>query len=174
VLGDALDVGIGFVGLDPSRPDVVVVPPQRLLEAAGVDPAPWWHTCVDYLHRMGRQAATRYLRDPKAPLRPMGDCDVVTLLAAASLRRALIADCGGLRSAAVPMRVRGWLELTRIDPAYVLAAAALTEPEHRGFPRPLLITADEVTLSKPGGQPAQIALRDPAVDEPWLRDMLYR
>ncbi|HVA60456.1 MAG TPA: hypothetical protein VNG13_07950 [Mycobacteriales bacterium] len=174
VLGDALDIGLGFVGLDPTHPDDIVVPPQRLLEAAGFDADPWWPAQLVYLEQMGRMAAERYLRQPAAPLRPMGDCDVVTLLGSRSLRVVLVAASEGMRSAAVPMRVRGWLDLTRIDPAYVLAAAALTEAPHRGFPRPLLVTADELALARPGGQPEQLVLRDPAVHEPWLRDVLYR
>jgi hypothetical protein len=172
VLGNALDLGFGFVGV-AEDPDEVVVIPQGALDAAGVDPLPWWPVARDYLERMGSVAAAR-LGDGAA-LRPIGDCDVVTLLGAASLRVALCGRDGtGLRAAAVPMRSRGWMDLSRIDPAFTAAAAAATEPEQRGFPRPVLLTADEVTLAPVGGRPAEIVLRDPAVREPALMDVRYR
>ena len=172
VLGGALDVGLGFVGVE-SDPDEVVVVPQPALDAAGIDPSPWWPGALDYLERMGAVAAER-LRDGST-LRPIGDCDVVTLLASRVLREALAAQDGtGLRAAAVPMRRRGWLDLTRIDPAFTAAAAAATAPEERGFPRPVLLTADEVSLAVDGGRPAEIVLRDEAAETPHLRDVLYR
>ncbi|MHB2023984.1 MAG: hypothetical protein ACYCO3_11740 [Mycobacteriales bacterium] len=174
VLGDALDVGLAFAGLDPQRPEAVIPVPDQLLVAAGVDASPWWARALVYLEEMGGCARERYLRDPATPLRPMGDCDVVTLLASRTLRCALVEGFGGMRTAAAPMRVRGWLDLSRIDPAYVLAAAALTDVEHRGFSRPLLLTADEVAAAAPGGHPAELVLRDPAVNSPFLRSMLYR
>ena len=172
VLGGALDVGLGFVAAE-SDPDEVVVVPQAALAAAGIDPSPWWPDALAYLERMGAVAAER-LRDGSA-LRPIGDCDVVTLLASRTLREALAAQDGtGLRAAAVPMRRRGWLDLTRIDPAFTAAAAAATPVEDRGFPRPVLLTADEVSLAPEGGRPAEIVLRDDAVKTPHLRAVLYR
>jgi hypothetical protein len=172
VLGGALDVGLGFVGVE-TDPDEVVVVPQPALDAAGIDPSPWWPDALAYLERMGAVAAER-LRDGST-LRPIGDCDVVTLLASRTLREALAAQDGtGLRAAAVPMRRRGWLDLTRIDPAFTAAAAAATAPEERGFPRPVLLTSDEVSLAVDGGRPAEIVLRDEAADTPHLRDVLYR
>lgn len=174
VLGDALDVGLGFVGLDPEAPDTVVVVPEQLLVAAGIDADPCWPHALVYLEQMGEMARQRYLRDPRAPLRPMGDCDVVTLFASRTMRAALVDGFGGMRTAGVPTRARGWLDLSRIDPAYVLAAAALTDREHRGFTRPVLVTADELAMAVAGGRPEEIVLRDPAVDSPFLREMLYR
>lgn len=173
VLGGALDVGLGFVGLDPQRPDDVVPLTRELLADAGVDVEPLWHDALGYLERMGAMAADRFDRQPASPLRPMGDCDVVTLLASATFRSAIAAGAQGLRALAVPMRSRGWLDLSRIDPAFVIAAAAATGPADRGFSRPLLLTRDEVTLSLEGGRPAEIVLRDPAPQQPWLRDVLY-
>ena len=64
-----------------------------------------------------------------------------------------------MRAAAVPMRRRGWLDLTRIDPAFTAAAAAATAPAERGFSRPVLVTADEVTVATEGGRPAEIDVR---------------
>jgi hypothetical protein len=172
VLGDALDLGFGFVGVGHD-PDAVIIVPQGALDAAGVDPTPWWPVARDYLERMGAIAAERLADSPT--LRPIGDCDVVTLLGSRTLRAALCSKDGtGLCAAAVPMRTRGWLDLSRIDPAYTAAAAAATNELERGFPRPLLLTEDEVTLAPEGGRPAEIVLRDPAAKAPHLRPMLFR
>jgi hypothetical protein len=172
VLGDTLDLGLGFVGVGPD-PDEVVVVPQGALDAAGVDPSPWWPAALDYLARLGTIAAHRLASGPV--LRPIGDCDVVTLLGSRALRVALGAQDGtGMRAAAVPMRRRGWLDLTRIDPAFTAAAAAATAPAERGFSRPVLVTADEVTLAADGGRPAEIVLRGPAVQAAHLRPVLFR
>ncbi len=174
VLGDALDIGLGFVGLDPSDPDKVLPVPQRLLESTGVDADAWWPTAVVYLEQMGRMAAERMARVPDAPLRPMGDCDVVTLLASMTMRVAMVDDVpDGMRTLAVPMRSRGWLDLSRIDPAFSAAAARLTTVEDRGFSRPLLVTREEVTLAPEGGDVVASVVEDeiaPVID---LRDVLY-
>lgn len=172
VLGDALDLGFGFVGVGQD-PDMVMIVPQGALDAAGVDPTPWWPVARDYLERMGAIAAQRLADSPT--LRPIGDCDVLTLLGSRTLRTALCSKDGtGMRAAAVPMRTRGWLDLSRIDPAYTAAAAAATNELERGFPRPLLLTEDEVTLVPEGGRPAEIVLRDPAAAAPHLRPVLFR
>lgn len=172
VLGGTVDLGLGFVGVGPD-PDEVVVMPQGALDAAGIDPSPWWPAAMEYLERMGALAADRLSSNPL--LRPIGDCDVVTLVGSRSLRAALCAEDGtGMRTAAVPMRRRGWLDLSRIDPAFTIAAAAATAPAERGFSRPLLLTVDEVTLAPGGGRPADLVLRDPAAITPSLRSVLYR
>lgn len=172
VLGDAIDLGFGFAGIGID-PDEVVVVPQGALDAAGIDPSPWWPVALGYLERMGAIAAERLSDVPM--LRPIGDCDVVTLLASRTLRTALCGQDGtGMRAAAVPMRRRGWLDLSRIDPAFTIAAAAATAEEERGFSRPLLLTVDEVALAVDGGRPAEIVLRDPAATTPPMRPMLFR
>ncbi|HEY0870629.1 MAG TPA: hypothetical protein VGD55_09550 [Acidothermaceae bacterium] len=174
ILGGCLDLGVGFVGLFRDVPDAVVVTPQSVLDAAGIDPGPWWRGATEYLENMGALATTRWRRDPRSPVRPMGDCDVITLLASSLFRGALCADAGGMRAIAAPVRTRGWLDLSRIDPAFAQTAAALADDESRGFPRPLLLTVDEVSMVSEGGRPAEIVLRDPATDEKrWLRDVLY-
>src|SRR3954453_2253425 len=174
VLGDALDLGFGFVGLDPRDPDKVLPVPQRLLESAKVNVDDWWPTAVVYLERMGRMAAERMERNPKAPLRPMGDCDVVTLLGSMTLRAAMVDGVAdGLRTVAVPMRNRGWLDLSRVDPAFSAAAARLTAPEDRGFPRPLLVTREEVALAGEGGDVVGSVLRDELATVIDLRDVMY-
>jgi hypothetical protein len=172
VLGKAIDLGFGFVDVTDD-PDEVVVIPSGALDAAGIDPLPWWPVARDYLERMGTVAAERL--GPGTTLRPIGDCDVVSLLGSRSLRSALCRqDPTGMRAAAVPMRRRGWLDLSRIDPAFTVAAAAATAEADRGFSRPLLLTADEVTLAPRGGKPAEIVLRDKGVASPRLRPVLYR
>lgn len=174
VLGDALDLGFGFVGLDPRDPDKVLPVPQRLLESAGVNVDDWWPTAVVYLERMGRMAAERLERNPKAPLRPMGDCDVVTLLGSMTLRAAMVDGVAdGLRTLAVPMRNRGWLDLSRVDPAFSAAAARLTAPEDRGFSRPLLVTREEVAMAAEGGDVVGSVLRDELATVIDLRDVMY-
>jgi hypothetical protein len=174
VLGGCLDLGVGFVGLDAGDRDRVVVVPQSVLDTTGIDASPWWRGATEYLENMGALATTRWRRAPSVALRPMGDCDVVTLLASEVFRGALCADAGGMRAVAVPVRHRGWLDLSRIDPAFVQAAAAIAGDDERGFPRPVLLTVDEVAMALPGGKPAEIVLRDPAPDnQRWLRDVLY-
>jgi hypothetical protein len=175
ILGGVLEVGLGLLGLDPADPDSVLVVHPAVFTAISVDPSPWWVPSMEYLEDMGAMATARWRRQPKAALKPMGDCDVVTLLASAVFRGAVCADSGGLQAAVVPMRTRGWLDPTRIDPAFAQAAAALTSAEERAFPRPILLTIDEVVMVPPGGRPAEIVLRDPAAaDDRWKRDILYR
>jgi hypothetical protein len=174
VLGDTLDLGFGFVGIDPEQPDLVLPIPQQLLRAASVDPSAWWPTAVVYLERMGEMAADRMQRSPFAPLRPMGDCDVVTLLGSRILRQAIVADVpDGMRTVAVPMRTRGWLDLNRIDPAFSAAAARLTAAEDRGFDRPLMVTREEVVLARDQGDPVRAGLEDHVATVIDIRDVLY-
>jgi hypothetical protein len=160
VHGGALDLGLGFLGVGPDPDSVVVIPPGAL-HAAGINPVAWWPVALHYLERMGAVAAERLPRSTL--LRPTGDCDVVTLLASKSFRRAVCAAPNTMRAAAAPMRSRGWLDPSRIDPAFTAAAAAATSPGERGFSRPVLLTADEVALAREGGRPARIVLRDPSV-----------
>jgi hypothetical protein len=174
ILGDALDLGFGFVGLDPRDPDKVLPVPQLLLDATGADVDAWWPSAVVYLERMGRMAADRIARDPDAPLRPMGDCDVVTLLASMTFRAALVQDVAdGMCTVAVPMRTRGWRDLSRVDTAFSMTAAHLTAVEDRGFSRPLLLTREEVQLAPEGGDVVQSAVEDQIATVIDLRDVLY-
>jgi hypothetical protein len=174
VLGDSLDLGFGFLGLDPARPDTVLPVPHQLLRAADVVAEPWWSTAVVYLERMGEMAAQRLVRDQRSPLRPMGDCDVVTLLGSRTFRQGVVRDVAdGVRTVAVPMRNRGWLDLNRMDPAFSAAAARLTDEAERGFDRPLLVTREEVVLAKDGGNVVRSAVEDRLADVIDLRDVLY-
>lgn len=175
VLGGALDLGLGAVDLDPRDPDRVVLLPTPVFDAAGLVPDAMWSRTRPILDRLGPIAVERVRRDARGQLRPLGDCDVVTLLGSRTLRAALAAESGGMAAAVVPMRNRGWTRLASIDPAFGPAAALATEPENRGFSRPLLVTADELTLVPEGGRPETIVLRDPSpADEAWLTDVLYR
>jgi hypothetical protein len=174
VLGDTLDLGFGFVGIDPGQPDLVIPIPHQMLRAAGVEPSPWWPTAVVYLERMGEMAADRIERSPLAPLRPMGDCDVVTLLGSRTLRQAIVDGIGdGMRTVAVPMRTRGWLDLNRIDPAFSAAAARLTTPEDRGFDRPLLVTREEVVIAREDGDVIRAGIEDRLATVVDIRDVMY-
>jgi hypothetical protein len=172
--GDALDLGLGAVDIDPGDPDHVVLLPQALLDAVGLDADVEWTAAEDYLERMGTVAAERMKLDAKGQLRPIGDCDAVTLLGSRNLRTAIADAAGGMGAVVVPMRRRGWTRLALIDPAFGPAAAAATEEHERGFSRPLLVTPDELVLAPDGGRPEVVALRDPAVDDPWVSDVLYR
>jgi hypothetical protein len=174
VLGDTLDLGFGFVGLDPARPDTVIPVQQQILRAAAIEPSPWWPNAIVYLERMGEMAAERLARNDKAPLRPMGDCDVMTLLGSRTFRSAMVKDVtDGMRTVAVPMRSRGWLDLTRIDPAFSAAAARLTNPDERGFERPLLITREEVVIALADGDVIRQGLEDKLAQVIDLRDVIY-
>ncbi len=170
VPGEALDLGIGILGM-LSDPDEVVVVPPAVLAAAGVDTSEWWPDLARELERTGRLAAERLLRDGSAPLRPFGDFDVMTLLGSSAFRAALCeADPVGWRTAAVPMRTRGWLDLGRIDPAFAAAAALATSPDERGFERAVLVTPEEIVMTGSVGRSAWHALQDPpAKVDPWLR-----
>jgi hypothetical protein len=170
VAGDALDLGLGVLGL-LGDPDQVVVVPPALFGAAGVDTSEWWPAQVRELERVGRLAAERFLQDGSAPLRPFGDYDVLTLLGSTAFRSVLCeSDPVGWRTAAVPMRTRGWLDLGRIDPAFAAAAALATSPDERGFDRAVLVTPEEIVMVGSIGRSAMHALQDPpARIDPWLR-----
>lgn len=173
VLGDALDLGFGAVGIDPHDPDRVVLIPLTALDHADIDPEVAWTGARALLEELGSLAAERVARDPKGQLRPYGSCDALTLLGSRTLRTSLADASGGMGAAVVPMRRRGWTRLALIDPAFGPAAAAATQAEERGFPRPVLITPDELSLAAEGGRPEVIVLRDKPVDTPWTKDVLY-
>lgn len=174
VVGESLDLGLGFVGLQPGQPDRIIVVPDGVFTAAQTDVASFWADAARYLEKMGALALERWWRDRAAVVRPMGDCDVVTLLGSRVFRTAITADeSQRMRAAVVPMRTRGWLDVSRIDPAFGPAAAKATDAVQRGFARPILITADEVSVVPPGGRP-QAALADPAPQRDWLRPLVYR
>ncbi len=158
VLGGALELGLGALGLDPDDPEAVVLLPPAAAEDAGIDAEAAWREARSVLEALGALAATLVARDTRGRLRPVGDADVVTLLGARSLRVALARESGGMASAVVPMRRRGWTRLALVDAAFGPAAAAATDPSERGFPRPLLITADEVAVVAAGGDPEVLAL----------------
>ena len=172
VLGGAMDVGLGISlerhGSQPADPLTFVPVPRGLTRAAGIDVPQVMAHAEAHLRAMARLAAIRVRLSPFAPLRPLGDCDVLTLLSVPAFRSALLTWArSGMRTAAVPMRSRGWLDLGRVDPAFALAAAAATGPIERGFARPILITRDEIALARPGGKAVIHALADQAASDPW-------
>jgi len=174
VVGDSLDLGIGFRGIQPGHPDRVIVVPRGVFDAYGTDPMVFWKQARGYLEQMGALAVERWRRDQGATVRPMGDCDVVTLLGSHTFRWAVSAgEASGMRAAVIPMRTRGWLDISRIDPAFGPAAATATDEAERGYARPVLVTANEVTMVSAGGRP-EAALEDPAPPRTWLRPLLYR
>lgn len=160
VLGGALDLGLGALGLDPRSPEAVVPLPRTAVP----DLDARWPGARERLEQLGAVAAGLLAGDAGGVLRPVGGADVVTLLGARSLRSALAQAQGGMAGVVVPMRRRGWTRLRLVDPAFGPAAAAATEAVDRGFPRALLVTADEV--SEVGGNgpdvPGVLALRQPA------------
>jgi hypothetical protein len=161
VLGEALDLGLG--ALDVDGPEAVTVVPPSVWAAVAINPADQWPRARRRLEEMGVLAANRWALSADRTLRPMGDCDVVTLLGAVSLRSRLAGTDGGMRAVSAPMRRRGWTRLSRLDPAFTPAAAMATDEVERGFLRPVLVTADEVVLAADGGR-TDISLRDPVVE----------
>lgn len=197
VLGGVLDVGLALrpsperLAAHPvtdraavaSAGEPLAVPvPASAARAAGVDTAPWWAHVARQRDDMAVLAGDRLDRDgndANGVLRPVGGCDVLTLLSGRWLRDHLATTDGtGMRAVAAPMRSRGWFDLARIDPAFVGAAAAATTPELRGVERALLVTTDEVGLAAGSASVEQVAreaLRDPAPDPGGsARDILYR
>jgi len=173
VMGQVIDLGFGLAGV-AEDPDVVTIAPPGLLEATGLDVDSTWPHALRYLERMGAIAAMRQDRDPQTPLRPMGDCDVVTLLGSTVLRSALASDRGvGMRAAAIPMRRRGWVDPSHLDAAFALGAAAATDPADRGFGRPVLITLDGVWEAQEGVDLVEFALRDAVGAGLWAREMRF-
>lgn len=156
VPGGVLDLGFGLVGVDGDF-DTIQPLPAPLRRYAALDPAGWLVPAQAHLEHAGSLAAERLTKE-RPVLRGVGPVDVVTLLGAATFRAELVAESGGMRTVAVPMRTRGWTDLRRVDPAFVLAAAAAVDPEQMGFPRPLLVTRDEVTMTAEGGDPLRSAL----------------
>lgn len=138
--------------------------PIRLLEYAAVPTDPAIIRARQYVHDMAELAVDRHRHDPSAVMRSLGDADVPTLLTS-PLYRHTILDGQGMRSAAVPSRHRGWLDLGRLDPAFAVSAAALTEADERGYNRPILITGDEIAMVKPGGNIIGQSLEDPVSPE---------
>ena len=153
VRGGIVELGYGAVGLDPARPDAVLLLPTPALDRIGLDGEAAGLQAFAQLEVWGAVAAARAVRHPLGLLRPSGDADVVTLLGSAVFRSAMASGpAHGLATAVVPTRRRGWSVLRLIDPAFAPCAAAATPAAERGFHRPLLITADDVTMVVPGSR----------------------
>ncbi|MGL4173497.1 MAG: hypothetical protein ACRCTR_05420 [Actinomycetota bacterium] len=179
-LGGAMDVGVGIKpaprvastnnALRASDTATLPVPlPVTAATYAGVSTATWWPALAERREVMAGLLVERLHREgavTNGELRPVGGIDVLTLLSSQTLRRHVATSDGiGLRAVAVPIRSRGWFDLSRIDPAFTGAATAATEPEARGFSRPLLITVDEISTAAGNvsiPEMAAISLTDPA------------
>jgi hypothetical protein len=152
---------------------------ESVLRDAGLYGDGWWPAARQRLDEMADLAAQRRQRDDVAPIRPMGDADVVTLLGAHALRAELAGEQPDrLATVVVPLRDRGWAPATRMDPAFGPAVAAIADEVNRGFSRPLLVTAEELVLVRDNGTAVQQVLRDSAElghdGSPWQRTVAPR
>jgi hypothetical protein len=160
--GGSLALGFGY----QSGPDDAVLPlPLEVLDHAGLDATQinlsWSRARAD-LEALGSAAVERDRRHRAGPLKPIRSADVVTLLGARSLRAELAAGEGdGMAALVVPLRMRGWRANSITDPAYGPAVAAAMSPQERGFERPILVTAEELSEVRPGGDPMRL-LREEA------------
>ncbi len=150
IRGGVLDLGIGLrhniIDAPPRSPQEMVTPlPTTATAHAGLNTGPWWQSLLAHRDAMASLAVDRLTRDGGGMLRPIGGCDVLTLLTSPVLRYFLAhSDGTGMRALGAPMRDRAWFDLARIDPAFVSAAAMATDPAERGLLRPVLVTAEEV------------------------------
>jgi hypothetical protein len=145
--GGALDLGFGVYGL-LDEPDRCVPLPPSVAERVGVQGRESWAAMREYTERMGALAAARLARDGReGVIRPVGGCDVLSLMASRTLRKHLAEGDGtGMRAVASPTRQRAWYDLRHMDPGFVQAAWQLTDEQDRGLAIPLLVTADEVAV----------------------------
>ena len=155
VLGGVLLVGLGMV---EERPRAAATPLwPDVAEAAGVGRHALdalWSAAAAHAVRMGALSAGRLRRDgrERGVLRPVGGCDVLTLLATGPVRHELATGDGtGMRTVAVPDRTRGWFDARRVDAVFISAAWVATPVADRGTAAPLLVTADEVATLQPVG-----------------------
>ena len=159
VPGDALCLGFGY---GPQHKPL----PAGVLEHAGIDAEAAWHRVRAELERLGALAAERDRRQARRAIGPIGSADVVTLLGSSNLRRELAATEGdGMVGLIVPLRTRGWRATYASDPAFGPALAAAMPDVERGFERPLLVTAEEISEVRAGGDPMRL-LRDDDEDSP--------
>ncbi|WP_369052336.1 hypothetical protein [Kineococcus terrestris] len=176
--GGALDVGPAVVLTGPDGRERALPLAAATARATGSSPA-LTGADLDHVDAMGALAAQRLARDAGARgggvLRPVGGCDVPTLLTSPALRAHLTAPGDGpgagsgpgaahggvglLRAVAVPARSRGWFDLARIDPAFVAAAWSATDPLERGAARPLLVSRHEVAHAPRTVRLAEVVLQ---------------
>jgi hypothetical protein len=161
VPGGSLALGFGYRQAD----DPVKPLPPGVLEDAGIFGAAAtndWSRARAALEDAGLQAVDRDRRHRSGPLRPVGTTDVITLLGSQTLRRELASGEGdGMAALIVPLRVRGWRANSITDPAYGPAVAAAMSPEERGFERPILVTAEELSEVRAGGDPMRLLREEP-------------
>ena len=146
--GDALCLGFGY---GPHHEPV----PAGVLEHAGIDIRRGVAArAVRARDGWGRSPPSASDARPAGRIMPFGSADVVTLLGGASLRRELVSGEGdGMVALIVPLRTRGWRATYVSDPAYGPALAAAMPDVERGFNRPLLVTAEELSEVRAGRRP---------------------
>jgi hypothetical protein len=157
VPGGSLALGFGYRCTDD---DPVLPLPPGVLEHAGFTGQQVtfaWSCARADLEHFGKTAIERDRRHRSGALKPVRSADVVTLLGARSLRAELAAGEGdGMAALIVPLRVRGWRANSITDPAYGPAVAAAMSEQERGFERPILVTAEELSEVRPGGDPMRL------------------
>ena len=159
VPGELIHRGLGIKEQLHLQRQATVVP-AGLLELLDLDPQRCWESALDYLDTMAQLASKRHKSDPSQTLRPMGSCDVITLLGSTTFRTALASHHEvGMRALAVPMRTRGWVDPNHLDSAFTRGAAAATTAQDRGFSVAVLVTADGVWPAKDGSNLVEFALR---------------
>jgi hypothetical protein len=174
VLGDALDLGLGAVGLDPADPERVVLLPTDVLDAAGIDVTSAWAGAEAELERLGGLAAAAAApghQGRAAPVRRRRRADPAGQPRAPGRAGRAVGRHGRRGRADAP---------ARLDPdepgrpGVRAGRGRRHQRADRGFARPLLLTKDEVTVVPEGGRPQDISLRDPVTEQAWQRDVLYR
>ncbi|MCD5314214.1 hypothetical protein [Kineosporia babensis] len=151
--GGALELGYGVYGL-LDEPDRCVPLPPSVAARVAVRGHESWAAMREYTERMGALAAARLNRDGReGVIRPVGGCDVLSLLTSRTLRKHLAEGDGvGMRAVASPTRQRAWYDLRHIDPGFVQTAWHLTDEADRGLEIPLLVTVDEVAVPRQSAQ----------------------
>lgn len=179
VPGGVLDRGLGVHGM-VNDPNMTVPLPTSLAALAGINAAVAWQDAATHAEEMASLMVCRLQRDAcsrdeNIVLRPMGGVDVLSLLGTTRMRKALAQGDGtGMRAVAAPTRERGWVDLQRIDPAFVATAFHAADILNEGLEKPLLVTEDEVAYSPVTADPQKL-LRDEVVDlRPWERSRRFR
>jgi len=132
---------------------------------------------------MGELVSGRIERDGRAVLRPVGGCDALTLLAAASLRENLAGGDGtGLRAVAVPTRRLGWFDWpgstppTPPPPGRSRTRPTAGCPRRAGHPRRggAADARRRRRRREPGPQRLTRAIRERSVPALWVKARLGR
>ncbi|MGL5828017.1 MAG: hypothetical protein ACRC0L_00425, partial [Angustibacter sp.] len=108
IMGGVLDLGLGLrhpiTDAAPRTPSEIITPlPTGATADIGLNTGPWWAPVLAHRDDMARLAVERLTRDGGSVLRPIGGCDVLTLLTSPILRRHLAQGDGtGMRVVGAP------------------------------------------------------------------------